>query len=318
MGAALLEFFRFVAVMLKSKKCVQLFEAVRTFLKNSNLAATFQQQNEKILCPASQTKTIINRIQEVSDMNEKRKEILNMLSSGKINSEEAEKMLQSAAPTAAEQAGKIAHSISNGMKKGAHTLAQAVAQHTETDEKSHKVKQPDVLILPQVDWAEGELLPTVKAHAKNAALTAAASGLLPGAGPTVAAMTSAGFVLSMLHKINQTLGVKLSKDEMKPVADAIVHTVTPMAMAKFFAASGLSFIPVVGNVAAGAIIASVCHSITYASGVVYMETLRKLSAAGHDMISPDLLKETANSVIQSQDMAQVFEEAKRSYDADEK
>lgn len=249
-------------------------------------------------------------------MNEKRKEILNMLSEGKISSEEAERMLQSAAPTAAEQAGKIAHSISNGLKKGAHTLAQAVAQHTGTDEKGCKAKQPDVLILPQADWAEEDLLPTVKSHAKNAALTAVASGLLPGAGPTVAAMTSAGFVLSMLHKINQALGVKLPKDEMKPVADAIVHTVTPMAMAKFFAASGLSFIPVVGNVAAGAIMASVCHSITYASGVVYMETLRKLAGAGHDTITPDILKETADAVIQSQDMEQVFEEAKRNYDAE--
>lgn len=87
-------------------------------------------------------------------------------------------------------------------------------------------------------------------------------------------------------------------------------------MAKFFAASGLSFIPVVGNVAAGAIMASVCHSITYASGVVYMETLRKLSVAGDDTITPDILKETADSVIQSQDMGQVFEEAKQNYDAE--
>lgn len=252
-------------------------------------------------------------------MNEKRKEILNMLAEGRIGSEEAEKMLQSAAPTAGEQAGKIAHSISKGMKKSAHAIAQAVAQHTGTAETPHKqktVKKADVLILPQEPWKEEELLPTVKTHAKNAALTAAASGLLPGAGPTVAAMTSAGFVLSMLHKINETLGVRLPKTEMKPVADAIVHTVTPMAMAKFFAASGLSFIPVVGNVAAGAIMASVCHSITYASGVVYMETLRKLVEAGQGEITPDILKETADAVIHDQDMEQVFEEAKQNYDAE--
>lgn len=90
-----------------------------------------------------------------------------------------------------------------------------------------------------------------------------------------------------------------------------------MAMAKFFAASGLSFIPVVGNVAAGAIMASVCHSITYASGVVYLETLRKLAAAEQDAVTPDILKETADAVLQARDMAQVFEEAKRSYDAEQ-
>ena len=249
-------------------------------------------------------------------MNEKRKEILNMLAEGKIGSEEAEKMLQSAAPTAAEQAGKIAHGISNGMKKGAHIVAQAVAQHTGTDTNTTRQKTEQAFVPPQTQWEEDELMPTVEAHSRNAALTAAASGLLPGAGPTVAAMTSAGLVLSMLHKINETLGVKLPKAEMKPVADAIVHTVTPMAMAKFFAASGLSFIPVVGNVAAGAIMASVCHSITYASGVVYMETLRKLSAAGRDSLTPDILKETADAVLQSRDMEQVFEEAKSAYDAE--
>lgn len=249
-------------------------------------------------------------------MTQKRKEILNMLANGKITSAEAEQMLQSATPTAAEQAGKIAHSISRGMKVGTHVIAQAVAQHTGTDDKSRKVKQPDVLILPQVDWSEESLLPSVKSYAKNAAMTAAASGLLPGAGPTVASLTSAGFVLSMIHKINQTLGVTLSKEEMKPVADAIVHTITPMAMAKFFAASGLSFIPVVGNVAAGAIMASVCHSVTYASGTVYMEVLRKLTNAQHGTITPDILMQTADSVIQAQDMEHIFEEAKHSYDAD--
>lgn len=200
------------------------------------------------------------------------------------------------------------------VRRGAHVVAEKVSRYTEG--KEEKAKKPEVMILPQEPWDDKTLAPILREHAKNAALTAAASGLLPGAGPTVAAMTSAGFVLAMLHKINESLGVKLPKSEIKPVADAIVHTVTPMAMAKYFAASGLSFIPVVGNVAAGAIMASVCHSIVYASGTVYLETLHTLCAQGEETVTPDILKEAADAVIQNRDMEQVFEQAKAAYKRD--
>ena len=187
-------------------------------------------------------------------MNESRKEILNRLANGEITSEEAEKLLESTL-TLTEQAEKIVNKVTHGVKQGFHTLSQAVVTHNISDENT-----VSDTIFPE-EWNAEELKPVLQTHAKNAALTAATSGLLPGAGPTVAALTSAGFVLSMIHKINLALYLKLPKSEIKPVADAIVHTITPMAMAKYLAASGLSFIPLAGNVAAGAIMASVCRSI---------------------------------------------------------
>lgn len=48
-----------------------------------------------------------------------------------------------------------------------------------------------------------------------------------------------------------------------------------------------------------------------------MQTLRRLSAAGHDTINPDILKETADSVIQSQDMESIFEEARQNYNTEQ-
>ena len=47
-----------------------------------------------------------------------------------------------------------------------------------------------------------------------------------------------------------------------------------------------------------------------------METLRKLADAGHDTITPETLKETADSVIHDQDMESIFEEAEQNYDAE--
>lgn len=73
-------------------------------------------------------------------MNEKRKQILNMLAEGKISREEAEEILQSAAPTAAEQARKIALIISKGIKKSTPAIAQAVVHHTGMDKKKPQGK----------------------------------------------------------------------------------------------------------------------------------------------------------------------------------
>lgn len=47
-----------------------------------------------------------------------------------------------------------------------------------------------------------------------------------------------------------------------------------------------------------------------------METLRKLADAGHDTITPETLKETADSVIQNQDIESIFEKAKQNCDAE--
>lgn len=69
-------------------------------------------------------------------MNEKRKQILNMLAEGKISNEEAEEILQSAAPTAAEQARKIALIISKGIKESTPAIAQAVVRHAGMDKKT--------------------------------------------------------------------------------------------------------------------------------------------------------------------------------------
>lgn len=260
-------------------------------------------------------------------MNQERKRILSQLAEGKITADEAEEQLHKAAPTTLERTGQVMHSISIGAAKvgrGIGRLAENTLQnshpHSEVSKDPQQVipeKEAQAFRIRQ-DAEPGQMLPTVKRYAKEASVTAAASGLMPGAGPTVAAMASAGFVLSMLHKINSSLGITLPKEEMKPIADAIVHTVTPKDTGKYVAASGLSFIPVVGNVAAGAIMASTCYSITYAAGVVYLKTIERLMAqnmgSGH-MTGSDV-EAAASQIIASEDMAQIFADAQKSYEAD--
>lgn len=203
----------------------------------------------------------------------------------------------------------IFHTIEDGVAKGVAAITDMATKYTTNGSDGAYSGSG-------AERNDEQLTAIVKIHARNASIAAAASSFIPATGPTVAAALSAGFVLSLLHKINERLEVKLSKDEMKPVADSIVHTVTPMAITKYLAASGLSCIPVAGNIAAGTIMASVCYSITYASGMAYLQALRKLKDDEGE-ITADNLRKAAKDTVQQSDMVQVFEGAMQSYGADQ-
>lgn len=260
-------------------------------------------------------------------MNQERKRILAMLSEGKITADEAEEQLRKAAPTALERTGQVMHSISIGAAKvgrGIGRLAEKGLQkgiiHHEMPEVSRQsAGQEEKRTFHIHQGADPkQMLPTVKHFAKEASVTAAASGLMPGAGPTVGAMASAGFVLAMLHKINAGLGITLSKEETKSVADALVHTVTSKDVGKYAAASGLSFIPVVGNVAAGAIMASTCYSITYAAGMIYLKAIERLMAQNqvNRQMTGDDVAAMASQIAATEDMTEIFADAQKNYETD--
>lgn len=263
-------------------------------------------------------------------MNQERKRILSLLAEGKITEDEAEEQLRKAAPTASERTGEIAHSISAGAARigsGIGRLAEKSLQNThshsdmpevprkETEKKS--VNKEKAFHIRQ-DAKPEQMFHVVKRYAKEASMTAAASGLMPGAGPTVAVMTSAGFVFAMIHKINTDFGITMPKKEMKRIADSIVHTITPKDTGKYVAASGLSFIPIAGNVAAGAVMASACYSVTYASGMVYLKTIGRLIERDrlHGEMTGSEVEAAVGQVIDSEDMVQIFADAQRSCEAD--
>lgn len=260
-------------------------------------------------------------------MNQERKRILTMLSEGKITADEAEDQLRKAAPTAMERTGQIMHSISTGAAKVGCRIGQLAENslkkanaHDKTpkalQQVSHKKEEQTFHI--RQDANPEQMLPTVKHYAKEASVAAAASGLMPGAGPTVGAMASAGFVLAMLHKINTGLGLVLPKEETKSIADTLIHTVTSKDAGKYVAASGLSFVPVVGNVAAGALMASTCYSITYAAGVVYLKSIEQLMDQdnAHTQMTGTDVGKIAGQIAATEDMAQIFADAKKSYETD--
>lgn len=117
---------------------------------------------------------------------------------------------------------------------------------------------------------------------------------------------------------NAGLGITLSKEETKSVANALVHTVTSKDVGKYAAASGLSFIPVVGNVVAGAIMASTCYSITYAAGMIYLKAIERLMDQNqvNRQMTGDNVAAMASQIAATEDMAQIFADAQKNYETD--
>lgn len=156
----------------------------------------------------------------------------------------------------------------------------------------------------------------VKDHARSASIAAASAAWVSGAGPTMATMACGGFVWSMAYRLNKSIGIELSRNETKKAANAVLHTISSKEVTSFLAASGLSFIPVVGNIASDAIMASVCYNVTFASGAVYLAAIAKLMRNnGGNALTGEQVEQAAATVVNETDMSKIIEEAQASYEA---
>lgn len=164
-----------------------------------------------------------------------------------------------------------------------------------------------------------KLVNIINTHALGSAAAALASGWVPGAGGTAALLASAGFIWAMYYRINTAIGVKLSKNLVKSLASAILtNIVTQMAgmIAMALAASAISFIPVIGSIAASVIMAGIAYAVVIAAGAVYLRLLTNLFKAGHEDLSEmteNEFKNAANTAVNEVDLQGVVSQARQVY-----
>jgi uncharacterized protein (DUF697 family) len=182
-------------------------------------------------------------------------------------------------------------------------------------------------VLKEFDKSQREFLGEVGAneigdivinHAIGAAAASAASGWIPGAGGTAALMASVGFIWSMYYRINQRIGISISKNKLKSLASAVVSNIASAAMSLILgilASTVLSFIPGVGNVAASIIMAALDYGVVFAAGIMYLKMLTKLCKEGANLnnLSETDLKNAAKTVIDSEDVSKIIKDAKEEY-----
>ena len=252
-------------------------------------------------------------------MSEDRALILQMLADGKIDAEEAERLLQQIEEgNHLEKKGYIAKFQELGKSIGDFTESIGrKGKDSETKEGSDDSLKKAAYAMDDVQKKidTDELIHIVKSHARSTSVAAAGSAWVTGAGATIATTLSAGFVWSMIYRINEQIGIKLKKDEVKKIGKSILNSIVPMAATSYLASTGLSFIPVLGNLASCLIMTSVCYSAVFTSGVVYMKAARQMLKEKEDgqTLQADEMERKAESVIKSEDISQIFKEAQDSY-----
>lgn len=128
-----------------------------------------------------------------------------------------------------------------------------------------------------------ELMKIVKTHAAGAAASMMATGALPGVGSTIAAGIEIGFVWSMYYRICTKLGINVKKDLVKTLGSAFVTQIAGSVAAQLIAGTVLSIIPGIGSIGAVAVLGLMGYSVTYYSGIIFMNLLVRIFKAGKSM-----------------------------------
>lgn len=128
-----------------------------------------------------------------------------------------------------------------------------------------------------------ELMKLVKTHAAGAASSMMAAGALPGAGSVVAMGIEIGFVWSMYYRICTKLGISVKKELLKALGSAFVTNTAGSVASQLVVGTVLSIIPGIGTIGAAAVNGLMGYSVTYYSGIIFMNLLVRVFKAGKNM-----------------------------------
>jgi len=159
---------------------------------------------------------------------------------------------------------------------------------------------------------------TINNYAIASALASMASGMIPGVAGVVAALTQAGFVWVTYVKINKTLGISMSENTAKFIGSAIVTNIVTNAGAMMLAYAGaaiISFIPIIGQIAAVTINGALGYIIIYAAAVIYLNLISELMMPDGSLkvAENDDTKHIIQKIINESNMEDIIKEGRNSY-----
>ncbi|MDR1532778.1 MAG: hypothetical protein LBS62_11470 [Clostridiales bacterium] len=171
-------------------------------------------------------------------------------------------------------------------------------------------------------WAEKahDVETVIEQHALAGGAAGLGASWLPGAGAAIAGAAMVPIVWSMYYRINTVCGIKLSKAVLRSIAGAIVSNIIASASSYLLSIVGgtlLSFIPVVGNLSAMALVAAANYGIVQVAGNVYAAIIQKRVDSGDDgsgTSEGEMLKAAA-TIISKTNIAEELQKAKNRYSA---
>lgn len=159
---------------------------------------------------------------------------------------------------------------------------------------------------------------TIRGFAIAAALASAVAGLAPGIAGVVALLTQTGFVWATYVKINNTLGISMTKDTAKFLGSAIVTNIALNAGAfigAVIAAGLLAFIPGLGSAASAAIDAAMGYVLIYAAAIIYLKLLTHFVHPDGtvSITESDGTKDVIKDIVRESSMRDIIKEGRESF-----
>lgn len=159
---------------------------------------------------------------------------------------------------------------------------------------------------------------TIRGFAIAAALASAVAGLAPGIAGVVALLTQTGFVWATYVKINNTLGISMTKDTAKFLGSAIVTNIALNAGAfigAVIAAGLLAFIPGLGSAASVAIDAAMGYVLIYAAAIIYLKLITHFVHPDGtvSITESDGTKDVIKDIVRESSMRDIIKEGRESF-----
>lgn len=159
---------------------------------------------------------------------------------------------------------------------------------------------------------------TIRGFAIAAALASAVAGLAPGIAGVVALLTQTGFVWATYVKINNTLGISMTKDTAKFPGSAIVTNIALNAGAfigAVIAAGLLAFIPGLGSAASAAIDAAMGYVLIYAAAIIYLKLITHFVHPDGtvSITESDGTKDVIKDIVRESSMRDIIKEGRESF-----
>ena len=160
-----------------------------------------------------------------------------------------------------------------------------------------------------------EIADIVMGHATATAISAAASGALPGAGSVIAMGIAVTSTVSMYGRLAKAMGVKLSNGLIRAVASAVVADVGASVAASLVAAAAISFIPGMGTLAASTLTAIANFGCVYLAGIIFVKMAAALGLRRMENMTETEMKEQVRRACSGINMRQAMKEAREAYKA---
>ena len=166
-----------------------------------------------------------------------------------------------------------------------------------------------------ISVTEEEMMSLVKTHAAGAAASMMAAGAIPGAGSAIALGIETGFVWSMYYRICTRLKINIKKNVLKSLGSALITNLGASVASELIAGTVLSFFPGIGSLGAAAVNGLMGYSITYYSGIVFMNLLTRVFKAGGSLenMTEEEMKSAMSGVTKEVKFSDIKDEAKQGF-----